>query len=282
MPNFVPYLLLALLSIALLTFAVLNKREPGFIALFLCFSGMVFVAEFWVLVVGDGYLYLPAVLSKPYYDNILGSFPSNLFIIPALALLASAYSLTLQWLVCLALSLLGVEWVFEHLGIYRRLWWRREYTFAALLFFFGLARWWTGILRSGPKWVRFVSLWMISWSNAATVMFIMSVAGLRFYHYGFYAGIYRDDVFIASLVGFVKGLIFALFTFRFSKLGWRLLAPLLVYAVDMVLYGTGVLVIHTAFWFYTLIYLAIASLLMIWASYANNVFAGWRRQPGRF
>ncbi|GGA33969.1 hypothetical protein [Paenibacillus physcomitrellae] len=277
MPNFVPYLFLALLSIALLTFTIRNKRQPGLLVLFLCFSGMVFVAEFFVLVIGNAYEYLPDVLSKPYYDNILGSFPSNLFIIPVLALVASVYSLRFPWLVVLSASLMGVEWGFEHLHIYHRFWWRREYTFIVLLFFFGFARLWTGFLHSGHKWTRFISLWMMCWSSTAIVMFIMSVTGFRFYHYGLYTDIYKDDVFIAATVGFVKGFILTAFTIGSRKWGWRLFAPVLLYAGDMVLHGFGVLIIQTSLWLYTLIYLAVASLLLALVVYANNFFA--KNQP---
>lgn len=270
MPNYIPYLILTIISLILLSAVIIHKKQFGFIVLFLSFSGMVYVAEFFVMIIGNSYVYIPEVLSVQYYDNALGAIVSNLFVIPVLGLVVAVYQLRLRWFILFALTLVGIEWLFEWLNIYHTNWWRHEYTFISVLFFCSLTKFWIRALQLGTKWSRFLSLWMIGWSVAGTVMYIMSVAAIRHYEIGVFENMYRDDIFFSVIMGLIKGLIFIVAILYFRKLYWRLLAPILVYGIDLPLYYLGVLVVEIPFWIYTIIYLVLAILLLRWTQYAYS------------
>ncbi|QGH33156.1 hypothetical protein GI584_03480 [Gracilibacillus salitolerans] len=277
MPNYVPYLILAIISITILTIIIIHKRQFGFTVLFLCFSGMVYIAELFVMIIGNSYFYIPEVLSVQYYDNVLGAIVSNLFVIPTLGIVAAVYQLRLRWLVLFAVTLIGVEWLFEWLDIYHANWWRKIYTFIGTLFFFSLAKFWMRALQLGTKWSRFLSLWMQGWCGAATVMYIMSVASIRNYEFGFFENVYRDGIFISAIMGLIKGLLFAVAVIHFRKFRGRLLAPILVYGIDLPLYYFGVLVVEIPFWIYTIVYLVLATLLLWWIQYAYSFISNIAR-----
>lgn len=270
MPNYVSYLVLTIFSITILTVIIVRKRQFSLTVLFLCFSGMVYIAEFFVMIIGNSYFYFPEVLTVKYYDHALGAIVSNLFTIPVLGVVAAVYQLRLRWLILFAVMLVGVEWLFEWFDIYHANWWRKEYTFISTMFFFLLSRYWMRALQLGNKWVRFLSLWMQGWGSAGTVMFIMSVATIRHYEFGFFDNVYRDDIFISAIMGMIIGLIFGAAIMFFRKLRWRLLAPVVGYGIDLPLYYLGVLVVEIPFWIYTIVYLVLATLLLWWTQYAYS------------
>ncbi|WP_080848735.1 hypothetical protein [Cytobacillus gottheilii] len=204
MSNIVPYFVLTVISVSVLITVILHQRQFGYFVLFLCYSGMVYVAELFVMVIGDCYVYKPEVLDIPYYDHILGAIVSNLFVIPVLGVLTAVYQLRLRWLVGFAAILVGVEWIFESLGIYYVNWWTKVHTFIAVLLFFLLSKIWMKALLSGKRGIQFLSLWMQGWGGAATVMYIMSVMGIRYYQFGFFDNPYRDDYFYCRNFGFDK------------------------------------------------------------------------------
>lgn len=276
MPNYFPYLVLSIITLTILITIMMKAKRYGLIVLFFVYSGMVYVAEIFVMVIGNSYVYKPGVLAVPYYDHIVGAIVSNLLTIPALGVVAAVYQLRFRWLILFALSLVGVEIAFLALDIYETVWWSPLYTALVLLLFFPLVQWWLRALQAGRAWVRFVSLWMQAWSGVGTVMFVMSVLSIRFYELGIFQDVYRDDIFVSSLMGMLKSLIFASFVFGFNKLRWQWLGLLLVYGVDLPLYAYGILIVNMPFGLYTLIYLMLASLLLWWNRYAHSVLRAWQ------
>lgn len=270
MPNYIPYLILTIISLILLCAVIIHKKQFGIIVLFLCFTGMVYVAEFFVMIIGNSYFYYPELLSVQYYDHALGAIVSNLFVIPTLGLVAAVYQLRLRWFVFFAVTLVGIEWLFEWLNIYHTNWWRQEYTFIAVILFLAITKFWLRVLRLGTQWSIFLSLWMQVWACAGTIMYIMSVAKIRHYEFGFFENVYREDMFISSIMGLIKGLIIIVAILYFRKRCWHLLAPILAYAIDLPLYYLGVLVVEIPFWIYTIIYLVLAVLLLWWTQYAYS------------
>ncbi|WP_168120838.1 hypothetical protein [Paenibacillus sp. HB172176] len=270
LPSYVPYLILVLISLMLLAAIMLHQRQLGVIFVFMTLSGIVYAAEFFVLILFDGYAYFPRILSIRYYDNAFGAVVSNLMILPALGLLSSLYRLQLGGIAALAGAMVGVEYLFDQLHIFEQHWWNLSYTGAVLVFFFFLARFWVGRLYAGGVFYRFTSLWMQAWSGAGTVMYGLSVLGLRHYHLGVFEDIYRDDLFLASIMGVLKSGVFSVFVTCCSRLGWRMLAPLAVFALDMPIYAAGWLEILIPFWQYALVYMLLATLLIMWSSLAHR------------
>lgn len=268
MPNYIPYLILTLISLTLLVSIMVRERQFGMIVLFLSYSGMVYVAEFFVMVWGNSYEYFPEVLGNRYYDNVAGAAVSNLLIIPALGMVVAVYRLKFRWFILFAASLAGVEWLFIRLHIYEPHWWKIPYTWAALIFFFYLTTFWLNQLRKGIGFYRFVSLWMQAWGAIGTVMFILGAMGIRYYHFGFFENMYRDDVFGGALMGMFKAGLFSIFVIRFAGSRWKWLAPILVFALDLPLYAAGWLIVSIPFWSYTMVNLILSFMLLWWNSYA--------------
>lgn len=270
MPNYLPYLILILVSIFILTYTIINQRQFGVFVLLISFSGMVYVAEFFVMVIGNCYYYKPEILSVPYYDNILGAIVSNLFILPALGVFAAYYKLRLKWIILFAITLVGVELAFEAMNIYYTNWWRSEFTFIAVILFIFLCKFFMRVLQRGSSWARFIMLWMHIWCCASTVMYIMSVVNIRHYEYGFFEDIYHDDIFLSASLGFIKGLIYVVCLVNFNKFRWRMLAPIMIFVLDLPLYHFGVLVVNIPFWIYTILYVSLATILLVWTQYAYS------------
>ncbi|WP_208591094.1 hypothetical protein [Gracilibacillus suaedae] len=229
------------------------------------------------MVIGNSYIYSPEILSTPYYDHTLGAIVSNLFVIPALGVLVAVYQLRFRWLLFFAVTLIGVEWLFEWLHIYHVNWWRKVYTFIAVLFFLLLSKFWMRALQIGTSWSRTLSLWMQAWGGVGTVMYIMSVTTIRYYEIGFFENVYRDNIFFSSIIGVIKSLIFVAGIMLFQKFRWRLIAPFLVYGIDLPLYFFGLLVVEIPFWLYTIIYIILATFLLWWSQYAYSVICKFKR-----
>lgn len=119
MPNYIPYLFLTIISILILIYVIVHKRQFGLTVLFLSFSGMVYTAEFFVLILGNSYVYYPEVFHVPYYDNVLGgnrlqSICYSCFRISSRCLSAT---LTLADIFCSCVSRCRmVVWVAEYLS----------------------------------------------------------------------------------------------------------------------------------------------------------------------
>ncbi|GEM_PF-1283063 len=274
MPNYIPYLILVLISLTLLIVMMVRERRFGIIVLVFSYAGMVYVAEYFVFIIGDSYEYFPEVLSIRYYDNAAGAVVSNFLIVPTLATMIALYKLRWGWSILITMSFAGVEWLFIQLQIYEPHWWTIAYSVCLFFCFFYLARFWLGQLSKGLGFFRFISLWMQAWSGVGTVMFMMSVLGIRYYHLGVYEDIYRDDLFLGSMMGILKSGVFAIFVTCFKQVKWRLLAPPLVFALDIPLYAMGLLRVQIPFWQYTIIYAVMACLLLWWNSYAHRFLWG--------
>lgn len=69
-------------------------------------------------------------------------------------------------------------------------------------------------------------------------------------------------------MGLIKSLIFVGGIMLIRKFHWRLLAPILVYGIDVSLHYLGVLVVEIPFYLYSIIYIILAILLLYWTQYA--------------
>ncbi len=278
MPNYIPYLLLTLISLTLLVVMMVRERRMGIIVLFFLFSGMIYVAEYFVFIIGNSYEYFPEILHIRYYDNAMGAIVSNLLIVPALATLVALYKLRFGWIFFIATLFVGVELLFIQLHIFELHWWRTIYTWILFFCFFYWARYWLNQLKKGSGFIRNASLWIQSWSAVGTVMFLLSVFGVRYYYFGVYEDMHRDDLFVGSLVGVLKAGIFTVFISCCKQVKWRLLALPLVLAVDIPLYYIGLQWIQISYWLYTAIFLLLYSLLLWWNGYAYRFLWGMGRE----
>ncbi|MCA0753543.1 hypothetical protein KP806_00650 [Paenibacillus sp. N4] len=254
MPNSIPYLILTAFSVIAISVLMLHKRAAWPLILLLSFSGMIYVFEFFIYLWFDSYRYFPRLVGIPFYDSTLGAVVSNLLAVPVAAAYVAVYRLSWRWIVCLALIFAGIEWLFLELGIYEQYWWKTAYTLIAQLFFFRLARQWPIWLAGRGRVIRFVTLLMISWSVAATLVFVLALTGIRIFHIGYFADPYHDDLFISAIYSFLKAVVLASFVTAGRRPLTKAISLLVIFAAHIVLMRLGIIKIMIPLWQFWLIY----------------------------
>lgn len=144
MPSEYWYIGLVAVSFVLITAALLHRRDWKLIVLHTNVSSLIHPFEVVVLT-ADGYRYLPDILPTRA-DNYVGAYISDFFIIPASAVVISAFSLSWRSILCIAAIFTGVDWFFNVIGIYRHFWWKSIYTGIGLIVLYAISGWiWSGI-----------------------------------------------------------------------------------------------------------------------------------------
>ncbi len=131
---------LVLISLILLAGSLLYKKDWKLLVLQLNVAAIIHPFEIAVLIVLEAYRYMPGFLPEPRLDNYLGAYVSNSFVLPALATMINAFSLSWRCALGIAALFAGVDWYFTTLGIYVHYWWKSLYTWIALSILFAVSR----------------------------------------------------------------------------------------------------------------------------------------------
>ncbi|MCZ8521128.1 hypothetical protein [Paenibacillus caseinilyticus] len=125
------------------------------------------------------------------------------------------------------------------MDVYELHWWKIPYTLAALNFFFHFAKAWAKGLARGSRPLAFLTLFTSAFSLAATLMFALSLGGVRLFQAGLFLDPYRDDVFLATLDAAVKAAVLSgVLCWTRSRVWWG--GALLLFAgLQLFLIGTG-------------------------------------------
>lgn len=146
MPSAFWYYGLAVISVMLVAASLAHKRNLKLLVLHLAMAGIIHPFEVMVLFVLVGYRYLPGLLPEATFDNGLGAFVSDLFIVPASAVAINAFSLPWGAIAGIAAALTATDWLYAKIGIYQHFWWKSVYTGAGLLVYYAISRWmWRGL-----------------------------------------------------------------------------------------------------------------------------------------
>lgn len=252
MYHVIPYLGLIIVFVPLVIWVLARKKEPGLFTVYFTYTGMVYVVEFFVLVVFDSYNYKPMILSVPYYDNILGAVISDMVAVPAVALAVAVFHLNKIWCVMLGGVFGVIEWLFVKLQIYEPHWWKLPYTVIVFTVFFLLARLWLRKIQERYHPVmHFLSMFLPAFVLVATILFVSGILNLHLDYIGVFTDKYRDSVFVASIYGAVESLAFAVAQFRFHKnLWWNLSAVMYSIVFEYALEHLGVIHVLVQSWVY--------------------------------
>jgi hypothetical protein len=143
---------LAVIGLSLLIAALVYKRDWKVLVLHLNVASMIHPFEIIVLILLNGYRYLPGILPDPKLDSYLGSYVSNSLIIPASAVTINAFSLSWSHSLGISAIFTVIDWYFTLLGIYQHFWWRSFYTGIGLLVLYACSKWiWKGIQQVRPS-----------------------------------------------------------------------------------------------------------------------------------
>lgn len=263
------YILLMILSTILFLLTIWKKKDVKLFILLLFTVGIIYIIEYFVLVIFNGYEYDPNILKNHYYDNIVGAIVSNAFAVPMTSVFIAAFRLNIVWkLVCMGI-LIGIEFLFVHLGIYKHIWWSYLYTGIAMLFsFFISSKWYSVLLKYGRKRiVQFITLYFTHISILATFEFIVfGIFNLYFYSLEWFNDPYRSNVAISALyIYIISFIIVIMIVFECSWI-WLIICLLMFSIVDFGLVKAHILkVTHNWFfgYFFLIRLLVLSCIIMI-------------------
>ncbi|WP_088073757.1 hypothetical protein [Litchfieldia alkalitelluris] len=226
MKNRVLYLSLNFISVLFLLYTFIKtsqKNRRFLLPLFLAFTGINYVFEFFVLVVTKAYAYRPKLYKNRYFDNVFGSTVSQLFVVPTTSLFISVFNKSIWWKLLVALFLSTVERIFVKNKIFKHYWWKTTFTFIGLLTFFNIATYWRKLLIEKE-------LKVIEILTTFFAIFVCSVT-LNFYHVSLlktcmfnvkiFSDRYRSHVFLSTIYSVLNAI---LFTINIYLKSWRLTA----------------------------------------------------------
>lgn len=227
----------------------------------LLFSLMVQIAyliETVIYIFLKAYEYRPEIIKhSEFFDSNLGALTSNLFIVPAIAVLFATFHLGWLWMLVLIALLNGIELLFLKLHIYFLHWWRVPYTLIGLLLYFPSAKnLYLYLLRPLKGWLHSVYLFLCIAPFSGTlhilpIMFLMN----RSYMPGWFSDIDQDTTAFSALYYLVGALIVVIVVKMKAKLWLKhLMLPVIFLAITLLLQMTGLLDIRAKWdpWYYAL------------------------------
>lgn len=182
LPSAYWYYGLMIISLILIVVSLIYKKDLRLLALHLQISAVIYPFEIIVLILLNGYYYLPGILQDARLDNYLGSYVSNFFIIPASAVVINAFSMSWNYVIGIAAIFMGIDWYFTELGIYRHFWWKSLYTGIGLCILYEISKWiWRGLHTKEPSlWFRVFTIYMTYASLHNIIVFSLNRGGELF------------------------------------------------------------------------------------------------------
>ncbi|MCR2806900.1 hypothetical protein [Paenibacillus soyae] len=267
MPNFVPYLLLSLMAVCTMGYLVVRTRSYYPVVLFFAFSGMIYLFEYFILVLFRAYRYMPGVLENPAYDSMAGALVSNLLTIPSIAAALIILKLRKRWILFFALFLTGVEWLFLRLDIFEHYWWKLPFTTINIAFFLSLAVYWSKRLEKGGGFIRYLTILMLALSIIDTLAIALLFTGLRSFDFPLLGNASWNNMAVTLPYSLFKALLFTSAVYWTKRLYPLLLTLALVFLINVWLLRIGFMTLSVDEWLYYLIYFPgslLCTLIVYW------------------
>ncbi|WP_156889693.1 hypothetical protein [Paenibacillus harenae] len=224
-PNYIPYLLLVIISFVLLILSWRKANHKALVPYFFCTVGIVYFFEYVTLILFKGYVYFPGVFDNSYFDNVLGANVSNGLIVPSAAIFIAAFELGFWWIALIAAVFMGIEELFLHLGIYRHFWYKTIYTGLSLLVLFHMGKWiWRIIRFRTGRFIRFNVLYYGNISVQGTFMFyLVAIFHLFFFRVNWFDDPSRGHIAFITLYFFVDSIFYSLAVILRAHWLWNVL-----------------------------------------------------------
>ncbi|MFA9559631.1 hypothetical protein ACERII_20170 [Evansella sp. AB-rgal1] len=215
MKNRIYYLSLNFLSLLLLIYTFKNAKvhqKRYLIPLYLSFTGINYLFEFFVLVIGRAYEYKPTIFKQTYFDNIFGSNVSQLFVIPTTALFISVFHLKYKWFLFFASLLTFIERIFIKHNVFKLNWWRTPFTSIGVQLFYTLAKVWnTNLTEKHNKIIERATIFLAVFVSYATFNFYhVAILKTCFFNLKLFSNSYRSHVTYSSIYSFICSFFFTL------------------------------------------------------------------------
>jgi hypothetical protein len=243
-PNYVSYATLVVISIVLLVCSWRKAANGALVPFYLGMVGLIYLLEYIILVQFRSYEYFPGVFRIRYLDNILGSIVSNGYIVPAAAALVAVYDLGFWWIALITASLVGVEELFLHMGLFRHYWWKTLYTAIGLPLDFLISKWlWHAIrTRSSRPDLQLAVLYFANISLLGTFIFyLVALFHLLLFRVAWFHDPYRGHFAFFTLRLFITSLFYSWAVVARANWLWKIVLLAALIAADAVLYVVGIL-----------------------------------------
>ncbi|MCA1032947.1 hypothetical protein LCL95_18255 [Bacillus timonensis] len=272
-PNGMWYGFLTFISYSVFFYTLWKTKDKKLIPLLFSFSGLIYIFEYVILVWLDAYSYSPHVLRDTFYDNILGSIPSNFIAVPIASIFISAFQIRWKGISIILIMFAAIELFFLKMKIYEHHWWSIAYTVFFLSIFFMICKWIYCRIEHASKAFKLFVLYLIANSLITTVDFFIVVFSNAFH---FTPGWFEDpskDHIAGSAIYYmvILSTIFTLFTPL--KWRWKILALVIISLLDKLLthFDLFVVNIKQPTIFFTLLNISIFFLLTwLWKSLERN------------
>jgi hypothetical protein len=269
--NSIIFYVLSLIAMIIFIITLRSKRKPYLIAVFFMMAGLAFVLEYFVLILGDGYVYYPQFISHDFYDSLLGSLVSQAIVIPVAATVVAAYNLRLKSMILISVLFMGIETMFIYLNLYEQKWWKTIYTGLLLPFYFLFAKKWLYLLQQrNRKWVQYVSLYFMTLSfNSVILFFLVLIFKTHQLEIGWFEEAARDHIAINTIYIIVLTAIFTIIIFKEIRWYWTSIILLMFFLLDHLLIHLGILML--ANW-WSVFYFTLLNLLDLMIIYFINQY----------
>lgn len=264
MPHFYWYGGLVVIALALLGYTIWKIRDVRLLVLHFFLAGLIDPLEYFILILFPSYQYFSAITGKLWIDNMLGSFSSNDFIVPAVAVAAAAFRLRKGWLALISVLFMGVEWLFLRLDLYGHFWWETIFTGIGIFLFLLIAQWIWSVVQRGTmnKPTLFFYLFCVCLFLYGTCHFsqahLLDVHDIRV---GWFPDPLRDHIAFSELLEGVVALVVA--AAYFWRTPGKIAALTVLIALDAVLLARGIIQVDNAWELVFYVLLQVISLIAV-------------------
>ncbi|MGG7620433.1 hypothetical protein [Bacillus coreaensis] len=269
------YIALVAASSLLFLYTYYKKRDEPVFLLLLAAIGFGYIIEGVIYNFLQSYEYYPRFITRnPTYDSNLGAIASNAFVLPVIAVFLATFRKNWRWSLVFSLLLIGIEWLFEELSIYKHNWWRNEYTFFGLLLvyfpFIKLLYRWLLVKHEGIR--HFLLLFLIVSPILGTIhMLPLMFLSNRYYDLGWYENVFQDTNAFAAIYYICSGLTITALAkwkirYRWLKFFFLIIS---VFFITRVLLFTGIL--HIFAWWDPYLYITFPATVLILAEKISKI-----------
>ncbi|QJW45398.1 hypothetical protein HA075_06020 [bacterium BFN5] len=244
MPGKYWYYGLVVISFVILFVALQHRREWKLLVLQLFVASVIHPVEL-VILTTNGYTYLPGI-TDTNTDVTLGAYISNFLIVPATAVLISAFSLSWRYQLVSAVLFTGIDWFFTSLGIYQHFWWKSIYTGIGLLILYQISGFlWRQLLKPKHSFVfQLLSIYLAYFALQSALTFALNQGGELFILQmaSSQLGPLKTMSILSSLYQVIIGVLITLFIGIRMRFRYRLLNLCSIFLINWLLDYAGIFV----------------------------------------
>jgi hypothetical protein len=241
MPDYLYYLILAVIGLAIAVFVIYKEKQYYKLITFFLFSAtLADLGEVLVLLILDGYSYKLGVFSDPLADSILTHLILNNTLWPAIAIFIAAYSPRLRWIILTSFIFILLDILYVHLGVYQHNWWQSWMSGLAIFIYCIFMRFWYSRLDHN-KFLRFMTFSSVFTLFMLLPSVLLLLAGKEFYRIGIFGNVYKDSIVFSLFYYAVISPLCVLFICQLKKWFWKLIPFALILLGDYILMVLGIL-----------------------------------------